>query len=115
MLRSRIFFVLACAAASSQLLPAATTIIMEGSVTMIDGSVPPKPAGLERDCTGTTPDAGPITDKQGQYVWRLSSELTNGRACFVQAQLAGFISTRFDLTKLGLSDYIGTHTLTLPT
>ena len=47
------------------------TVIMQGNVVMVDGSPPPKTAGIERVCSDVQGSApGPITDKKGHYLWR---------------------------------------------
>jgi tetratricopeptide (TPR) repeat protein len=108
---------LVCAAAIIliQRAPAASTpIILQGTVTMIDGTAPPKAAGLHRVCSGPSFMSGPITDKKGNFLWRMDLDPMYGSACYIEAQLEGFISTHFDMKSISLSEYVGSHILTLP-
>ena len=109
-----------CLAAGAALLtpPAVastTTLIMEGTITMIDGSAPPKQAGVERVCSDAASQAGPLADKQGHYVWRQELDPMSQRACFIRATLAGFTSSRFEMNSLPLSAFTGSGVLNIPT
>src|SRR5689334_4322535 len=47
-------------------------LIIKGKVTMPDGSPPPFAAGIERVCSDSQGSApGPLTDKKGEYLWRM--------------------------------------------
>ncbi len=92
------------------------TVIMQGNVVMVDGSPPPKTVGIERVCSdiqGSAP--GPITDKKGHYLWRQDLNPMLTRVCYLQATLAGFTSTRIDISNVSLSTFTGTsNEKTLP-
>jgi predicted Zn-dependent protease len=101
---------------AQEILQDVETIIMEGNVVMPDGTPPPRSVGVERVCSDANGSApGPITDKKGHYTW--TQKLTPGvqRACFMQATLTGFSSTRFDLGSMKLADFTaGTKKLQIP-
>lgn len=92
------------------------TVIMQGNVVMVDGSPPPKTAGIERVCSDSQGSApGPITDKKGHYLWRQDLDPMLTRVCYLQATLAGFISTRIDISNMSLSSFTGSsNEKTLP-
>jgi lipopolysaccharide biosynthesis regulator YciM len=92
------------------------TVIMQGNVVMVDGSPPPKTAGIERVCSDSQGSApGPIADKKGHYLWRQDLDPMLTRVCYIQATLAGFTSTRIDISNVSLSTFTGTSNLkTLP-
>ena len=46
-------------------------LILRGKVTMQDGSPPPKSVGIQRICSHTGSAPGPLTDKKGEYLWRM--------------------------------------------
>ena len=74
-------------------------LIIRGKVTMKDGSPPPQQAGIQRTCTdiqGSAP--GPLTDKKGEYLWRMDVDPTRTRVCFIEARLSGYVSTRIDIS-----------------
>ena len=103
---------LAVALAALALVEAAAadtyTVIIQGNVVMVDGSPPPKTAGIERVCTDTQGSApGPITDKKGHYLWRQDLDPMLTRVCYLRATLAGFISTRIDMSNMSLSIFAG--------
>lgn len=103
------------AIAGGLLLGNPTTIIMEGSITMIDGTPPPKAAALERVCSDSASSQGPLADKQGKWVWKQELDPLASRACFIRATLQGFSSTRFDMSKIDLSTYTHSDILRVPT
>ena len=92
------------------------TVIMQGNVVMVDGSPPPKTAGIERVCSDSQGSApGPITDKKGHYLWRQELDPMLTRVCYLQATLAGFTSTRIDISNVSLSTFTGgSNEKTLP-
>ena len=92
-----------------------TSIIMEGTIAMIDGSAPPKQAAVERVCSDAGSQSGPLADKKGNYVWRQELDPMAERACFIQATLAGFTSSRFEMSSIPLSAYTGSGVLKIPT
>ena len=84
------------------------TVIMQGNVVMVDGSPPPKTAGIERVCSDVQGSApGPITDKKGHYLWRQDLDPMLTRVCYLQATMAGFASTRIDISNMSLSTFGG--------
>ena len=112
MVSVRLFLAIAITAGALALIePAAAdtyTVIMQGNVVMVDGSPPPKTAGIERICSdsqGSGP--GPITDKKGHYLWRQDLDPMLTRVCYLQATLAGFSSTRVDISNMSLSTFVG--------
>lgn len=120
MVSIRLFLAVAITAGALALVePAAAnpvTVILQGNVVMIDGSPPPKTAGIERVCSdmqGSAP--GPITDKKGHYLWRQDLDPMLTRVCYLQATLAGFSSTRIDISNMSLSTFTGgSNEKTLP-
>jgi len=74
-------------------------LILRGTVVMQDGSPPPKSVGIERVCSdlyGST--SGPLTDKKGEYLWRMEVDPLKTRACRIRATLAGYTSTEIDIS-----------------
>jgi tetratricopeptide (TPR) repeat protein len=75
--------------------------VLRGSVVMRDGSPPPFTVGIQRLCTdvnGTAP--GPLTDKKGEYVWRMDFDTTYTRACYLRASHEGYYSTQLDISAI---------------
>ncbi|MBV8847933.1 MAG: tetratricopeptide repeat protein [Bryobacterales bacterium] len=76
-------------------------LILRGKVVMQDGSAPPKSVGIERVCSDTYGSApGPITDKKGEYLWRMEVDPMRTRTCRVRATLVGYSSTEIDISAL---------------
>jgi len=76
-------------------------LIIKGKVTMPDGSPPPFTVGIERICSDAIGSApGPITDKKGEYLWRMDVDPLRSRACFLRATHAGYTSTTIDISAL---------------
>ena len=76
-------------------------VIVKGKVTMSDGTPPPFTVGIERVCTdlqGSAP--GPLTNKKGEYTWRMDVDPFNSRKCVIQATHAGYASTAVDISAL---------------
>jgi Flp pilus assembly protein TadD len=76
-------------------------LILRGKVVMPDGSPPPFTAGLERICSdesGSKP--GPLTNKKGEYVWRMDVDPMRTRSCFIRATKAGYVSSSIDISAL---------------
>jgi Flp pilus assembly protein TadD len=74
-------------------------LILRGKVVMQDGSPPPKSAGIERICSdayGSAP--GPVTDKKGEYLWRMEVDPLKTRTCRIRATLVGYASTEIDIS-----------------
>jgi len=100
---------------ASQLLsiqPAAAEnypLIIKGKVTMPDGSPPPFTVGIERICSDSVGSApGPITDKKGEYLWRMDVDPLRSRACYIHATHPGYTSTSVDISAL--NGYTNTST-----
>jgi cytochrome c-type biogenesis protein CcmH/NrfG len=76
-------------------------VILHGKVVMRDGSVPPKPVAIQRLCSDGAGDApGPLTDKKGEYIWRMEVDPMRTRACRLEVTTAGFISSSLDISNL---------------
>jgi tetratricopeptide (TPR) repeat protein len=68
---------------------------------MRDGSAPPFTVGIQRICSdgnGSVP--GPITNKKGEYLWRMDFDTTQTRACYLEAQHDGYISSTIDISAI---------------
>jgi Flp pilus assembly protein TadD len=86
-------------------------LIIKGKVMLRDGSPPPVTVALERICSDRSGDKpGPLTNKKGEYVWRMDVDPMRTRACRIQATHAGFVSTSIDISAL--NGYLNT-TVTL--
>jgi tetratricopeptide (TPR) repeat protein len=83
-------------------------VIIKGKVTMPDGSPPPFQVGLERYCSALQGLAGgPITNKQGEYLWRMDLDPMDTRFCSIRATYSGYISSSIDLSSaLALKGYV---------
>jgi Flp pilus assembly protein TadD len=80
-------------------------VILRGKVTMPDGSPPTFQMAIERICSdemGSQP--GPLTDKKGEYLWRMEVDPMRTRACVIRATHAGYQSTTIDIS--GLNGYL---------
>jgi Tfp pilus assembly protein PilF len=76
-------------------------VIVIGHVKMEDGSPPPFTVSIQRECSDQYGDApGPLTDKKGQWVWRIEVDLYAQRACSFFAHHDGYTSTRIDASNL---------------
>jgi Tfp pilus assembly protein PilF len=79
-------------------------IIVMGTVTLEDGSPPPFSVGIERICSdiqGDTP--GPITNKKGEWVWRMQFSALDSRSCVFRATHPGYTSNSLDASNLNLT------------
>ncbi len=75
--------------------------ILRGSVIMRDGSAPPFTVGIQRICNdkgGSKP--GPLTDKKGEYVWRMDFDPFYTRRCILIASKDGYTSTEVDISAI---------------
>ena len=95
-------------AASLYTIPTATAntywVIVRGTVTMEDGSPPPFTVSVERVCSdilGDTP--GPLTNKKGEWVWRIEFDAFRPRSCVLRASHEGYSSTTTDESNLNLT------------
>jgi len=76
-------------------------VIIKGKVTMSDGSPPPFTASVERVCTdiqGSAP--GPLTNKKGEYTWKMDVDPLNSRKCALRASHPGYQSSSIDISAL---------------
>ncbi|MGB6942606.1 MAG: tetratricopeptide repeat protein [Bryobacteraceae bacterium] len=76
------------------------SIILHGKVVMEDGSVPPVVA-IERVCSdayGSAP--GPITNKKGEYIWRMDIDPLEARNCVLRATHTGFSSSVVEVSGI---------------
>jgi len=79
-------------------------IIVTGTVTMEDGSVPPFIVGIERVCSDPYGDApGPLTNKKGEWVWRMQFDAFDPRSCSVRATHPGYSSTLVEISNINLN------------
>jgi Tfp pilus assembly protein PilF len=79
-------------------------LILRGKVVMQDGSPPPKSVGIERVCTDVQGSApGPVTDKKGEYLWRMEVDPMLTRVCKLRATMNGYVSTEIDIS--GFNSY----------
>jgi Tfp pilus assembly protein PilF len=85
-------------------------VIVMGTVTMEDGSPPPFTVSIERVCSPSFGDApGPLTNKKGEWVWRIDVDAFATRSCVFRASHPGYASTTVDASNLN----IATHDTTL--
>src|SRR5215469_7795125 len=76
-------------------------LILQGVVQMKDGSPPPKTVSVERICSDAQGSApGPITNKKGEYLWRMEVDPMKTRSCTLRAHLDGYVSTEIDISAL---------------
>jgi tetratricopeptide (TPR) repeat protein len=76
-------------------------LIIKGKVTMPDGSPPPITVAIERICSDQSGDRpGPLTNKQGEYLWNMEVDPMRTRACYLRATHAGYISSSIDISAL---------------
>ena len=107
MLRTNIFACICMVAAflcAGRMATADTyPVIVMGTVTMEDGSPPPFIVSIERVCTPTIGDApGPLTNKKGEWVWRMDVDPFAALSCVFRASHTGYISTTIDASNLNL-------------
>jgi Tfp pilus assembly protein PilF len=88
-------------------------IIIKGSVIMEDGSPPPFTVGIERICSDAAGSApGPITNKKGEWIWRLEIDAFASRSCVFRATHPGYSSSTADASALNTTSH--NTTLTIP-
>jgi Tfp pilus assembly protein PilF len=102
MILNRAFLALSIAAVFLGSLKANTyQIILHGKVTMEDGSVPPVILGIERICSDNQGSApGPLTNKKGEYIWKMEIDPLETRDCHIRATHAGYQSTSVEVSGL---------------
>jgi tetratricopeptide (TPR) repeat protein len=70
---------------------------------MQDGSPPPFIVSVERVCTPSFGDApGPLTNKKGEWIWRIDVDAFADRYCVFRANYPGYVSTTIDASNLNL-------------
>jgi Flp pilus assembly protein TadD len=80
---------------------AESEVIMRGKVVMYDGSPLPKAAGLERVCADSRSSRpGPLTSKQGDYIWRMLMDPMKTNVCSIRATMDGYMSTEIDISSM---------------
>jgi tetratricopeptide (TPR) repeat protein len=78
--------------------------VVQGTVVMRDGSPPPFQVGIQRLCydnigyDGSAP--GPLTNKNGEYVWRMDFDTKFTRTCHLEATKAGYTSSQVDISSI---------------
>jgi predicted Zn-dependent protease len=88
-------------------------VIVMGTVTLDDGSPPPFIVSIERVCTPSFGDApGPLTNKKGEWVWRIDFDPFDQRSCVFRASHTGWVSTVFDAS--GLNQDLHNTTMKVP-
>jgi tetratricopeptide (TPR) repeat protein len=76
-------------------------MILKGKVVMRDGSPLPSRAGIQRRCSDVQGSApGPLTNKKGEYLWRIDVDDRLTRTCTLEAAIDGYESTRVDVSNL---------------
>jgi len=76
-------------------------VILRGKVVMPDGTPPPITVALERVCSdGQGSRPGPLTNKKGEYIWRMDVDPMRTRSCVIRATHAGYESTEIDISAL---------------
>lgn len=100
-LRRILVFILLASANSLIQFAAADTypVILHGKVVMEDGSPPPIGVSIERVCSdiaGSMP--GVLTDKKGEYIWRMNIDPLESRKCFIRASHAGYSSSEVQVS-----------------
>jgi len=76
-------------------------IILHGKVVMADGSPPPIIVGIERVCSdhlGSAP--GPLTNKKGEFIWRMDIDPLETRDCQIRATHAGYTSSAVEVSGI---------------
>jgi Flp pilus assembly protein TadD len=87
-------------------------VIVMGKVTMEDGSPPPFTVGIEQVCSDVQGSApGPITNKKGEFVWRMEIDPFRTRSCWIQAAHPGYTSSRQDISGINTTSHDPTFTL----
>ena len=74
-------------------------VILHGKVVMEDGSPPPVVVSIERVCSdvfGSMP--GVLTDKKGEYIWRMDIDPLETRNCVIRATHAGYSSSQVEVS-----------------
>lgn len=76
-------------------------VILRGKVLMEDGSVPPTIVGVERICSDQAGSApGPLTNKKGEYIWRMDIDPLETRNCVIRATHQGYASSVVEVSGI---------------
>jgi Flp pilus assembly protein TadD len=76
-------------------------VILHGKVVMADGSPPPVIVGIERVCSDQFGNApGPLTNKKGEFIWRMEIDPLETRDCQIRATHAGYSSTLVEVSGI---------------
>jgi Tfp pilus assembly protein PilF len=76
-------------------------IILHGKVVMEDGSAPPVTVGIERICSDNSGSApGPLTNKKGEFIWRMEIDPLETRDCVIRATHIGYTSSDVEVSGL---------------
>jgi Tetratricopeptide repeat len=100
----RIFLVLPLAPFAVLIHPAIADIypvILHGKVVMGDGSPPPVVVSVERICSdlvGSMP--GVLTNKKGEFIWRMNIDPLETRNCIIRASHAGYTSSEVEVSGI---------------
>lgn len=79
-------------------------VTFRGKVVMADGSAPGKSVGMQRICTDANGSApGPLTGKDGTYLWRMDVNFMGTRRCFLEATLNGYESSQVEISNVNPS------------
>lgn len=79
-------------------------VILRGKVTLDDGTPPPFTVGIERSCSDPNMSGpGPITNKKGEWVWRLEFDPQSPNSCVFRATHQGWVSTAIDASNVNLT------------
>jgi Tfp pilus assembly protein PilF len=74
-------------------------VILHGKVVMPDGSAPPVIMGIERVCSDVAGSApGTLTNKKGEYIWRMDIDPLETRDCKIRATHAGYTSSEVEVS-----------------
>lgn len=73
-------------------------LILTGKVQMEDGSPPPKPVLIQKVCSDMGSAPGPLTDKKGNWLWRIQVDPMRTRVCRIEASSQGYESTSVDIS-----------------
>ena len=87
-------------------------VIVKGTVVMEDGTPPPFSVAIEKYCSNINGSApGPITNKKGEWIWRLEIDAFATQACVFRASHAGYTSTALDASGLNTTSHDTTISL----
>ncbi|MEP7352240.1 MAG: tetratricopeptide repeat protein [Acidobacteriota bacterium] len=76
-------------------------IILSGKVLMKDGTPPTKTVSIEKTCSDSlTGTPGPLTNKKGEYVWRMMIDVLDTQQCRLQVNSADYTSTQVNISGL---------------